>query len=149
VTHNWVCIAQLCAAAKAGRTTTVLPLLKQGTPPDKKDVRSTTPLWPAASNGHTDIVQVLLATNAVDVNAESDAQRTPILWAATDGHVEIVKLLLAHGARQDYTDEDGQSPLAIDSFTSNTLWQMSLPITLRQTPLPRVMGFENKKMYAR
>jgi hypothetical protein len=113
VTHDWVCIAQLCAAAKAGHAETVLQLVQQGTPPDKKDIRGTTPLWHAASNGHLDIVRILLATNAVDVNVESVARRTPIFWTAAKGHVEIVKLLLDHGARQDYTDEDGQSPLAI------------------------------------
>jgi hypothetical protein len=113
VTHDWVCIAQLCAAARAGHAKTVLQLVQQGTPPDKKDIRGTTPLWYASSLGYTDVVQVLLATKAVDVNVESVSQRTPIFWAAACGFVEIVKLLLAHGARQDYTDVDGKSPLAI------------------------------------
>ena len=113
VAHDWVCIAQLCAAAKAGHTKTVFQLVQQSTPPDKKDIRGTTPLWHAASMGHTDIVRILLATNSVDVNVESVSRRTPIFLTAASGYVEIVKLLLAHGARQDYTDKDGWSPLAI------------------------------------
>jgi hypothetical protein len=113
VLQQWIYIAQLCAAAKEGVIKIVLQLVEKGTPLDKKDIRGTTPLWHAASKGHTDVVRVLLATNAVDVNAQSVAQRTPLFWPAASGFVEVVELLLGHGARQNYTDADGRSLLAI------------------------------------
>jgi hypothetical protein len=116
VLQQWVYIARLCAAAKEGNAKILLQLVELGTPPDKKDIWGTTPLWHAASKGHIDVVRVLLGTNAVDVNAESVSQRTPLFWSAASGHVEIVKLLLGHGAQQDYTDTDGRSPLAIANY---------------------------------
>jgi ankyrin repeat protein len=96
-----------------GDAKTVLRLVEEHIPPDQKDIRGTTPLWQAAARGHKDVVQVLLATKVVNVNAKSIAQRTPIFWAAANGHIEVVRLLLDHGARHDYKDADGQSPLEI------------------------------------
>jgi ankyrin repeat protein len=106
-------IAQFCAAAKLGDTTTVLRLVKEGIPPDERDIYLTTPLWHAASRGHQGVVQVLLATNAVAVNAASVSNRTPLFWSAAHGHTDIVELLLSYGASQDYVDVHGWSPLAI------------------------------------
>lgn len=70
-------------------------------------------MWIAAFRGHTDVLKVLLGTNNVDINVESDAKRTPLFRPAANGDIEVAKLLLSHGARQDYTDEDGMSPLGI------------------------------------
>ncbi|CAO2653033.1 Nn.00g024440.m01.CDS01 [Neocucurbitaria sp. VM-36] len=113
VSEKWKHVAQLCAAAKEGDTKTVRQLIKKHVPLDMKDIRGTTPLWHAARERHLDVLRVLLATNAVDVNAQSIAKRTPLFWPAAGGHVEVVKLLLDHGARQDYADEYGRSPLEI------------------------------------
>jgi hypothetical protein len=109
-------IAQFCAAAKRGDTAAVLHLVKEGIPPDERDIRRTTPLWHAASKGHKGVVQVLLSTNAVDVNAASVANRTPLFWSAAYGYIDIVELLLSHGASQDYVDVDGRSPLTIAKY---------------------------------
>jgi ankyrin repeat protein len=76
----------------------------------------TTPLWHAAFEGHKGVVQVLLSTNAVNVNAASVANHTPLFLSAACGHTDIVKLLLSHGASQDYVDSDGWSPLAIAKY---------------------------------
>jgi len=113
VSQEWINIARLCVATKEGDAETVLELTRQSVPPDKQDVWGTTPLWHAAAQGHTDIVRVLLATKAVDVNATSISKRTPLFWPAADGHVKVIELLLNHGAKHHYEDVDGRSPLTI------------------------------------
>jgi ankyrin repeat protein len=120
VAQDWLNIARLCAAAKNGNAEAVLELTQQGVPPDKQDIWGTTPVLHAAARGHTDTVQVLLATNSVDVNATSISKRTPLFWPAANGHIEVVKLLLNHGAQQNYKDEDGMSPLTIASIYGET-----------------------------
>jgi hypothetical protein len=113
VAQHWILIARLCGAASDGDAEAVVHLAKQGVPVDSKDICGATPLWHAASEGHTEAVRALLATNAVDVNVTDIHGRTPLFWPAADGYVEIVKLLLGHGAQQDYVDKEGKSPCMV------------------------------------
>ena len=54
-----------------------------------------TPLVIAAYYGTLEAVQLLLATNGIDVNKGSDFGATPLHFAAHRGHVGVVKALLA------------------------------------------------------
>ena len=69
---------------------------------DKKDSAGRTPLFHAARNGYSAIVELLLANGAdPDMDAkrsDSDAWRTPLSFAAENGHEEVVRLLLERGA---------------------------------------------------
>ncbi len=111
--ERWLNISRLYNAAKRGDAVTVRQLVADGTPPDQRNIRGATPLWQASQSGYKQVVEVLLATNAVDVNVQSISGRTPLFWAAANGHSEVVRLLLDHGAEANYTDEDGRSPLSI------------------------------------
>ena len=104
---------QLCQEWNA---TTIHQLVYDGIPPDKPNIRGVTPLWRVSKSRHKETVQVLLTTSAVDANAWSGARRTPLFWAAVNGNSKVVQLLLDHGAKQNYTDEDGRSPLSIAQF---------------------------------
>ncbi|KAJ4863846.1 ankyrin repeats (3 copies) domain-containing protein [Trichoderma breve] len=64
---------------------------------DRRDSHGTTPLSYAASGGHQDIVELLLATGKVDPDSGDKDFRTPLLYAAMGGHEDVVKLLLATG----------------------------------------------------
>ncbi|CAD7704674.1 unnamed protein product [Ostreobium quekettii] len=69
------------------------------------------PLHVAASNGHSNVVRVLLAANA-DVDATKRTGTTALFVAAQNGHVGVVLALLAVDA--DYTKarpSDGSTPL--------------------------------------
>ncbi|KAF7171152.1 hypothetical protein CNMCM5623_003581 [Aspergillus felis] len=103
-------IARLYNAAESGQTVIVEQLLFQGTPPDTRNMRGVTPLWIAASNGHQEVVGVLLQSHHVDVNIPSIAGRPPIFWAAAKGHTGVVRLLLQADANPRVTDTKGDSP---------------------------------------
>lgn len=70
-----------------------------------------TPLHYAATNGHLDIVKLLLDHSAY-VDAESPNKTTPLMMAARGGHIEVVKLLLDEGA--DLRLKNQQNMTAID-----------------------------------
>ncbi|PQE15320.1 ankyrin repeat-containing protein [Rutstroemia sp. NJR-2017a BVV2] len=72
-----------------------------------------TPLLLAAIRGHKDIVQLLLATDGVDLNCKSKDGQTPLSCAAQYGHKDIVQLLLAtDGIDLNCESKDGQTPLS-------------------------------------
>ncbi|WP_257254281.1 ankyrin repeat domain-containing protein, partial [Endozoicomonas sp. SESOKO3] len=56
-----------------------------------------TPLYLAAREGHTDIVQLLIEAGA-DLNAALPNGASPLFIAARKGHTDIVKLLIEAGA---------------------------------------------------
>jgi hypothetical protein len=110
---NCLNISRLYKAAKTRDAAAVRQLVDNSTPVDLRNIRGVTPLWIASAHGHEAVVYVLLATDAVDVNVRSVIGRTPLFWAAANGHSEVVKLLLGGGAGQNYTDEEGRSPVSI------------------------------------
>jgi hypothetical protein len=114
--ERWLNISRLYNAAKNGDAGTVRQLVADGIPPDKQSIHGATPLWMASASGHKEVVEVLLATSAVEVNVRSISGRTPLFWAAAKGYSEVVRLLLDHGAELNYTDKDGKSPLSIAQF---------------------------------
>lgn len=61
---------------------------------DTRDDHRMTPLAHAAHQGHDSIVQLLLKTGKVDVNAMDESTQTPLYRAAAKGHVDVVRLLL-------------------------------------------------------
>ena len=64
----------------------------------------------AAYNGHTEIVEVLLAKGA-DVHAKRDDGWTALLMASQNGHPEIAEALLAKGADVNAKTNGGHTAL--------------------------------------
>jgi ankyrin repeat protein len=63
--------------------------------------------------GHEVVVEALLVTSLVDVDARNEYGRPPLSWAAGEGHEGIVRLLLDTGqADVDTRDEDSRRPLS-------------------------------------
>ena len=111
--EKWFSIAGFYNAAKAGDEETVRRLLAQGVEPDLKNPRNVSPLWIAASYGNLAIVEILLDTQAVDINSRCKFGRPPMFWAAAGGYEHVVRLLLERKANPNFADEDGQTPLSI------------------------------------
>jgi len=64
----------------------------------EKDPYGETLLHLAASEGHTDVAELLLAQKA-DVNAKDIGNGTPLHWAAGTGNKDVAELLLANKAK--------------------------------------------------
>jgi len=73
-----------------------------------------TPLLMGSMNGHSEVVEFLLA-NGANVNQASNYGETPLFTSSCRGHQEVVKLLLANGARVDQADNFGSTPLSMSS----------------------------------
>ena len=89
----------LCDAVISGREEIVKDLLKAGADPSVADKWGRTPLYYAISRGFRPIVQMLLETGKVDVNAKDSNNDGTMLHVAVEGGYDgIVEDLLKAGA---------------------------------------------------
>uniref|UniRef100_A0A8C2ZCL5 Euchromatic histone-lysine N-methyltransferase 2 n=1 Tax=Cyclopterus lumpus TaxID=8103 RepID=A0A8C2ZCL5_CYCLU len=65
-----------------------------------------TGLHHAAKLGNLEIVNMLLETGQVDVNAQDNGGWTPIIWSAEHKHVDVIKVLLNRGADVTISDKE-------------------------------------------
>jgi cytohesin len=86
-------------------------LLERGAAVDAADSSGSTALGEAASKGHDDVVELLIAHGASVNVRNGDTGATPLHEAAVKGHVEVVQVLLRHGADPAATDKAGATPL--------------------------------------
>lgn len=77
---------------------------------DMPDSAGLTPLYIAATVGHTDVVRELLARNADFTIGDADSS-LPIHLAAAGGHIDVMDQLLGHGGNIDAVDRNGTTPL--------------------------------------
>ncbi|KAJ3564760.1 hypothetical protein NP233_g8076 [Leucocoprinus birnbaumii] len=64
----------------------------------------------AASNGHDNVIRILLDKGA-NIEAPNKNSKTPIHLAALNGHAGVVNLLLDAGAKINARDSNGQTPI--------------------------------------
>lgn len=109
---------------------------------------SCTPLYAAAMNGETQVVDFLLQFTKIDVNLATDHGWTPISTASYNNHPECLRLLVAHPtADVNKTTNNGCSPVSWACASGNIeclkilISQPSLQINLAEedgaTPLFR------------
>ena len=78
----------------------VLSLLKRKADPNFTDKKNWTALMWASSQGHTEIVKVLLEKNGKILMESGDkptSQHTPLHWSSFNGHLHVVWALLKQG----------------------------------------------------
>ncbi|GAM34127.1 ankyrin-related portein [Talaromyces pinophilus] len=76
------------------------------------DHKNCTPIFLAAQEGHSAVVQFLIQHNA-DVNIACDDGETALIRAASEGHIKVVELLVQHGANMNLADGYGTTALSI------------------------------------
>lgn len=106
--------ASLSVAAFYGRIE-VVKLLSglQDSQIDKRNKAKGTPLLQAASNGHDDVVRVLLE-NGADIHATSVTGDTALTLAIKAGSLAIVQMLIKHDTNvTKVRNNDDEAPLHI------------------------------------
>jgi ankyrin repeat protein len=88
----------LLAAARAGRTASLLQLLEAGARPVARTSTGVTALHFAAAAGSAEAVAALLARGADPDARERAADQTPLMFAAAAGRADAIRALLAGGA---------------------------------------------------
>uniref|UniRef100_A0A0G4HY28 Uncharacterized protein n=1 Tax=Chromera velia CCMP2878 TaxID=1169474 RepID=A0A0G4HY28_9ALVE len=87
-----------------------------------------TALMYAASNGHTDIVRLLLKAKA-NVNIQDNRGHTALISASNPGHAEVVQLLIEAQTNVDCLDGKGKTALLCASSKGHTKIVQLLLIT--------------------
>lgn len=107
--------ARLIGAASDGDKKLVQKLLKEeNMDVNVRDWDELTPLIPAASAGHLDVVKLLLKEGA-DVNAKDKDGITALMEASIMGHVKVVDFLTKEGAEVDAPANSGVTALWLAS----------------------------------
>ncbi|KAL6869628.1 hypothetical protein ACO1O0_000954 [Amphichorda felina] len=109
---EWDAIAAFRDAAEEGDAETIRKLLLNGVTPDTKDSQSQTPLWAAAAQGNTEVVELLVARKDVNKNSLDEDGQGPIFWPCLSGYEDIVGLLIANGADPTVKNRNGDTPVS-------------------------------------
>lgn len=117
--NNLGSTALLSAAAK-GRHEIISLLINYGAGPDLADEKGQTPLMWAVHAGHQQVVEKLLKSKEIEIDAKNRAGETALLVALKKGSQKIVELLLDYGADPNVTDRQGETFLAWASFKGHT-----------------------------
>ncbi len=102
--------ALMIAAAK-GNTAMTRQLIMAGADINARDVFLWTPLHRSAYENRKSVVDLLLSTPGVHINAQDDHGATALHHAAAMGYAEVVLSLLRQGALPDIPDMEGRTPL--------------------------------------
>lgn len=102
---------QLLRAAKKGDYNRVRNAMRSCKTLNCRDQNGYTALHWAAAEGHLSILQILLSSKRVNVNAKTKSGATALHWAAGQGTTEAVKQLLANKAKVKVEDDQAETPL--------------------------------------
>ncbi|KRZ56108.1 Ankyrin-1 [Trichinella nativa] len=112
-------IIPLHLAAETGHLAVVGQLLSRSTSQvHMKDSRGRTALHVASSQGHYDIVSLLVSQGS-DVNAADINGWTPMHFSTNAGHLNVVKFLIESGANSSSKSTDGKIPMCLAASSNH------------------------------
>ncbi|MDB5099881.1 MAG: hypothetical protein JWM80_4302 [Cyanobacteria bacterium RYN_339] len=117
----------LCSASAGGDYSSVMAAVQLGASPNTRDRLGRTPIAWAARNGHTRVVDYLLAHGAYIDATDADGY-TALMWAARMGHFETVSYLAGHGANPNYRTYQGEDAYQLSRYgrdyrVTDVLWR--------------------------
>ena len=89
----------LLKATQEGNIKAVKQAIADGTDVNARNSMGRTPLHYAASRGHKEVVELLIAAGAEDVNAKTKGGLTSLDFAILRKHPETADLLRKHGGK--------------------------------------------------
>merc|ERR1712224_286093 len=107
--HLAIAVAAVSLVPDKSATEIVKQLLAHGIDATREDAYGQSPVYFAVKAGRLDLVQLLLDSEAREVNHLDFRDQTPLSYAAMTGREELAKLLLAKGADADHLDQGGLS----------------------------------------
>ena len=117
--EHWTDFGEIHLLSFFGLGKMISQLLKINHSADSKDSWGQTPLSHAATQGHSEVVQLLLTRDDVDANSMDEDYCSPLSYATQNGNLEAMKLLLARDDI-DVNSEDGYcSPLSYATENGN------------------------------
>lgn len=84
---------------------------RHGTLDSTTGYNNATAMHLSAMNGHIDVVQYLINSGVLNINAVDNDGRTALHCACADGALEVVQVMVQEGARMDIQDDDGYKPI--------------------------------------
>jgi ankyrin repeat protein len=108
----------LSIASSLGQDTTVAALLRRSNVDvNSLEYKGNAPIHAAARNGHTKVMELLLASDRIDLNVKTKRfQVTALHIATTRGHLELIKQLIDHeDVNVNCTDFYGRVPLHLST----------------------------------
>lgn len=116
----------LVQAVSRNDTNTLKKLIAKGVDVNQRfGTLSETVLFRAASCGHPDVAQLLLAAGA-DASATNNWGITPFHFAAADGHRDVAEILLAQGVQFDARDAHGRTAILMAAKGSKDSEELAL-----------------------
>lgn len=102
-------ITDFAKAAKFNDVSTVKSLLSRGVSPNTTDPKGEPMLNLAIKDRSDDVIQLLIANKATDVDLSNKSGETPLMMASIDGNLPLVKTLVQQ--RKAQIDHIGWTPL--------------------------------------
>ncbi|KAH9507576.1 Alpha-latrocrustotoxin-Lt1a [Bulinus truncatus] len=138
---------KLIVAASNGDISTVSKILRKGICIKSTDVYGQTALSNASKAGHSELVRLLLESNADCVNQKVGPLVTPLHLAARNHHSNVVKHLVLAGASLDARNCNNLLPIDLCNFNSET-WNVikeamsgKMPMLENKSEVPEIPKF--------
>jgi ankyrin repeat protein len=113
-------VTPLHESVRDGEADKTLALLQEkGTDVNARDENGMTPLHYTATNGETDLAELLISRRA-DVNIRDDEGNTPLHWAVQNSFTAIAEMLLENGADPNIMNDEGKTALDIAEEIDST-----------------------------
>ena len=86
-------------------------LVELGVDPHKEDTLKQTPIFYAAREGNSALVDYFISLGREDLNRQDKYGQTAIYYAVREGHIKMVQHLIELGANFDIADTKNQRPI--------------------------------------